>query len=157
MTTIVFDGLTFCSDSQVTRDHIIVGDNYTKVFKFRREDGAIVIVGAAGSAADCDQFKRWVESDYSPSEAHWEAEEVSGLIVVDKNGELEVLEYSGTSLPFRAQVPCAVGSGGDLALAAMLAGADAKKAVKVASQLDVFTNDKIKGFKKGKKGWTQIS
>lgn len=44
-------------------------------------------------------------------------------------------------------IPSAIGSGGDFAMAAMMGGADAREAVKIASKLDPYTGGKIRVIK----------
>lgn len=64
------------------------------------------------------------------------------MIAITHDGQL--WHYTGSySFELRPDIPFAIGSGSEYALGAIAMGADAKKAIEVASKYDVYTNDHI--------------
>ena len=56
------------------------------------------------------------------------------MLCVMPNGEALVFEATGDGHPLKASAPCALGAGRELALGAMLAGASAEDAVRIATE-----------------------
>lgn len=138
MTTIATDGRLMAGDGRSTRGDLISGGDRKKVFKL--SDGSLI--GLAGRTRDADRAARSLMENPS------EPEEVRGdysIIRLYPNGKVFIHEDT-LARPFRVKPPYAIGSGWPAAVGAMLAGADAYEAVKVAAKLDVHTGGKITSY-----------
>ena len=133
MSVVVWDGHMLAADCQATRCGIA-----SKVLKIRQLSSgeAVAWVG--------DQVKglallRWFREGANPDE--WpefqKKDDFTELIVVD-NGNLVSFEEVPEPLIHDHSEPAAWGSGFATALAAMAMGADAKKAVEVTNELNVY-------------------
>lgn len=133
MTTIATDGRSIAADGLVTSNGTIFGTTFAKIAKLK--DGRIA--GSAGSAFDIEPFQAWLESggDFPNVEDNFDA------LVIYPDGSCRSFDGKGRSVP--EQVPTACGSGRELAIGAMMAGASPKRAVKIASTRDCCTGGKI--------------
>jgi len=155
---------TICGDGQVTAGQAVVMKN--NAVKVRRLYNDAVIIGFAGSVADAftlsERFEEMLNK-YSGNLMRsavelaqlWRGDKVlrrleAMMIVADKN-ELLVLSGMGDVIEPENGI-CAIGSGGNFALAAARALAAntklsakeiATEAIKVAAALCVFTNGNI--------------
>lgn len=128
MTVIATDGNSVAGDSYSTCQGQLLACRQ-KVHRLK--DGRIV--GACGPTTDCVQLVQWLaEGGDKPTLG----DEVTALIL-NGDGSVDWVDnkltiVSGNVLPY------AIGSGGDIALGAMLAGASPKEAAKLAAsrQLD---------------------
>lgn len=89
------------------------------------------LIGMAGNLEDILAARQWFENgrqgDFPKSEA------LNGILL-NKDG---IWEFFGNGIPYKYPGKfLAVGSGGDFAMAAMDAGADIKKAMKIAMKYD---------------------
>ena len=173
--SIEFHGTTICAvsrngqtaiagDGQVTMGESVVFKN--NAVKVRRIYGGNVIIGFAGSVSDAFSLTERFEAmlnKYSGNLTRsavelaelWRNDKMprkleAMMIVADKN-EMLVLSGTGEVIEPDGNV-CAIGSGGNYALAAARALFDetdydaatiAEKALKIASRICVFTNDHI--------------
>ena len=173
--SIEFHGTTICAvsrngqtaiagDGQVTMGESVVFKN--NAVKVRRIYGGKVIIGFAGSVSDAFSLTERFEgmlNKYSGNLTRsavelaelWRNDKMprkleAMMIVADKN-EMLVLSGTGEVIEPDGNV-CAIGSGGNYALAAARALFDetdydaatiAEKALKIASRICVFTNDHI--------------
>lgn len=135
MTTLATDGVTIAADGQVTAGHIIEDLARQKVFKLN--DGRAI--GMAGTLANFDAFKEWFCDPNAEVPALSEDFEA---VVID--GSNRVTVYDDKCRPLSMPVPYAGGSGKEVALGAMLAGATPKEAVKIAIQRDVYSGGRIR-------------
>jgi len=135
MTTIAFDGKTLAGDT-LGGGGCFLYENGDKLFA---HDGAIY--GVAGERQAIEIFKEWIfdgaQKDRRPA--------------LNEEGCINVLKWDGKTLwcienrlaAFPVSVPHAIGSGCEKAMGALLAGADAKRSVEIAAQLDPHTGGKI--------------
>ncbi len=173
--SIEFHGTTICAvsrngqtaiagDGQVTMGESVVFKN--NAVKVRRIYGGKVVIGFAGSVSDAFSLTERFEgmlNKYSGNLTRsavelaelWRNDKMprkleAMMIVADKN-EMLVLSGTGEVIEPDGNV-CAIGSGGNYALAAARALFDetdydaatiAEKALKIASRICVFTNDHI--------------
>ena len=173
--SIEFHGTTICAvsrngqtaiagDGQVTMGESVVFKN--NAVKVRRIYGGKVVIGFAGSVSDAFSLTERFEgmlNKYSGNLTRsavelaelWRNDKMprkleAMMIVADKN-EMLVLSGTGEVIEPDGNV-CAIGSGGNYALAAARALFDetdydaatiAEKALKIASRICVFTNDNI--------------
>ncbi len=171
----MFRGTTICAvkrngkiavagDGQVTMQNTIIFKNNAK--KVRRIYNNTVVIGFAGSVADAFSLSERFEGMLNKFAGNlmrsavelaqlWRDDKVARqlealMIVADKN---QILMLDGTGNVIEPQDDiCAIGSGGNYALAAARAlvqntDFDAKevayKALKIASEICVYTNDSI--------------
>lgn len=137
MTTIVYREGVLAADSQAYcgSRRVSLG---TKVKVRRLEDGTLI--GASSSIVGAtDDLLDWYEHDTPLPEKY----DSFQLLVVNPDGSA-FLAFDNTSLsgPITGDY-YAIGSGEDFALGALAMGASAEEAVRIASQFDYHTNDKI--------------
>lgn len=129
-TTIATDGFSMAADTQGTR-------GYTKLFhhkKLERIDG--FVVGCAGNVVDIKKFKAWFKNR---SQGKPKLKSMSAL-VMDKNC---VWLYDESCIPEAVFPPYAIGTGSRPALGAMKAGANAERAVRISTEIDLFTGGDV--------------
>ncbi|MEO1658261.1 MAG: hypothetical protein AAFR65_11095 [Pseudomonadota bacterium] len=130
MTTIAWDGTTLASDSQGSGSFIY--ENGPKVFE---HNGCLY--GIAGDREAVEQAVRWIKaSNLDPSSGeppNLQTENVGGLMI---NPQGECFVFEKRLIPFEVSTPHAEGSGQRFAMGAMLAGATAEDAVRIAIELD---------------------
>lgn len=134
MTTIATDGKTIAADSRGTAAEIIRCNTEEKLV--RLSDGRIV--GYSGTSHAARAYVAWLE-------AGGERPQITGnfsALVLHPDGSAEV-HYSD-DMPDRVDLPAVLGSGGSIALGAMLAGATPAEAVAIAAQRDPFTGGEVK-------------
>lgn len=128
MTTIAYAFGTLASDSASTGNGTFCG----RVRKVgRAQDGSIAAF--AGSVIACAVMLRWFEGDRSGDTPRLGTE--CGGLMVRADGSVHLIDGDGDT----AQVDGdhhAIGSGRDMALAAMAAGADPARAVEIVCELD---------------------
>lgn len=129
MTILAFDGKTFVADGLSVNGDLVVDNKFKKLYLV---DGACI--GIAGSAYCGLAFVKWWKDGHDPKN-YPAMREDSGCLVVYQDGTAE--EYTGrTPVPIPApSPPIAFGTGDMIALGAMAAGADARRAVEIACQL----------------------
>lgn len=129
MTTIAFDGKNIASDSQVGGSYLDGG--IEKVIKAGKS-----YFGAAGNLDHMVGFFAWQKGGDKPKiDDNFEALEIRG----------KTTYWWGQALvPCKIKSPAAIGSGAQFAMGAMLAGATAKEAVKIAAKLDSGTGRTIR-------------
>lgn len=124
MTTIACDGKSMAGDTLVTSGSEIVG--YAIKIE-RTKDGRIF--GSAGPGDDCRRFAQWMQGGDKPELSN----DFSALILTLDG----TVYYVGATLePSEFIVPQALGSGGDFAIGAMLAGKSPRDAVAIAIERD---------------------
>jgi len=147
MTTCAYANGVLASDSRITKGSTICQREAQKVF-----DGEKVMVAIAGSYAVCLIIVDWVLSGERSSErpdlSDFKDHDI-GVLVVDKKTK-ECWEYESVDLiPVPSAEPMTLGSGDIPALASMITmqelGCDMNPilAIKIASMVDVFTDDNI--------------
>lgn len=136
MTTIACDGMSIAGDGRSTTDNGTICEN-TDVKVARLQDDSII--GCAGIAHSLSAVRDFVENDGpEPKDAR--------ALRLYPDGRCEFL--SGPYwLP--ASLPAAIGSGIDLALGAMEAGATAEEAVRIACRRDASSGGQITVFHLG--------
>ena len=132
MTTIAYDGTTLAADRRSTDANAKRCGVCCKVTRMDIPGLGPCRVGAAGEYPSIGAAAGTVE----PNEG-------TDLLAVDSRGRAWV--KLGKSTWMRAPRPrtCAIGSGRDIAMGAMLAGADAAQAVRIAAKVDPCTGDGV--------------
>lgn len=133
MTTIATDGKTMAADGcRFHRDTCVIS---TAVKVRRLHDGALV--GTAGDVGFGMTMVEWLESGGPPPEF----KDDGSALLLETNGDCFILDRNCLRMP--VQAPVAIGSGMDLAIGAMLAGASPAEAVKIAGLKDPHTGGTI--------------
>ena len=129
MTTVAFDGTTLAADSQINGSYVEYGNKIEKVGN--------ITIACAGTVSEIALFKRWCRdrTKDKPTLTDFSCLEI-------RSGK--VYYYDENLEPLTPSIPVAIGSGSDFAMGAMLAGATAKEAVKIACKLDSNSGGKIK-------------
>ncbi len=146
MTTIVADSEGMASDSGTVQGKSIFSLHAQKIFRVKGH-----LIGITGSCAQSytivndlkiateDPIKYFFE---------WSGENYEGasILILDPAGKIWC--YDGNGVPYRVNEPAiAIGSGGPVAHAALLAGATLREAVKIAITLDSLSNGKVRYMK----------
>lgn len=144
MTTIAWDGKTLAADRRTSSDRILVGVK-TKIAK-RKKDGALV--AAAGPSSVARAFLEWFQKGEKGPSPLLGKTEPSQAVIIRPNGDVESHDNEGwypTGVQYYTN-----GSGWEIALGAMHAGATAKEAVEIASKLDGATGEGVDTLELGK-------
>lgn len=141
MTTILFTVDSVAYDSQMTSGHVAgrCGSEKVQVLKG-------MLFGVAGDADCGERVPHWFVAGANQKKVpvgEWEMTVVMQTSVGPLIRRVTSEQPSGFFIEF----PAAIGSGGNFALAAHLAGADAGQAVVIAAQLDILTGGDIKMIK----------
>lgn len=133
MTTIAYRDGILAADTQVTLGNHIkgVGRKITEL-----QPGLVIAV--AGDSRDEAKFKRWILAGADPDNPPEFAKKEFEAFVI-KNKEVFICERHPILMPLE-QTFYAIGSGWELAIAAMQFGRSAKEAVEFASTLDIHTS-----------------
>ena len=143
MTTIAIDkNYMLACDGRSTIGDIICNKTTPKIF--RVEDD---FIAGAGRYVNALEFVEWYK-DRSRKCPNVEGTTI--IVLLSKKKKLLLVETSssGNIHMTAVDVPFALGTGGQLALGAMLAGKNAKDAILIAAQRDVYTNNKVKVYNK---------
>ncbi|HWU70789.1 MAG TPA: hypothetical protein VN017_05495 [Pseudoxanthomonas sp.] len=142
MTTVAWDGKSLAADTQST-----TGTISGRAVKIARNANGFLVAGS-GSLAVVRHWINWVLAGL-PAEGQPEVIDESTVLIIDPRGRARLF----TDIPVSQPLPrrkWAIGSGSDVALGAMAMGADARTAVKVASQFDVYTGGRVIVLRPGK-------
>lgn len=151
MTVIVYRDGIIASDSQV------IGRNYTCMGGFakvahRVYKDEVYLYGAAGETAYAAKFDRWMQSEafdtfIDTGEGHPNLEpgardeQCTGLLFTPQG---TCIRFEGNYPPYELTGEYfAIGSGDQVALGALYAGADAATAVRAAIEHDVLSNGRV--------------
>jgi hypothetical protein len=135
MTTVAWDGKTLAADSQSTTGS--VRGTAAKLAKNR--DG--FLVAGSGDLGTVKVWINWVLAGMPPDQQPTSIEEAN-ILVIDPRGRPSLFSGLAVAQPLPRR-QWAIGSGGDIALGAMAAGADARQAVKIACKLDVYSGGRV--------------
>lgn len=133
MTTIAYDGKTLVADRQCTHESTGRRSELTKVFKLENND-CFQAIGFSGNPDCIPRVLRGLEqNDYD-----WETNEIKFVaLLIDWAGTAWLVEEEGEVC--EVPTPWSIGSGSAFAHGAMEADCTAQEAVKIASNLDMYT------------------
>lgn len=148
MTTIAIDEHTLAIDGLVTENGTILSYDYTKVLE---KDNFLFAV--CGSMGTIEHIADWYITGARPAE--FPVNTVNCAVVVDREKQSIVSVSSDCPYPYMVyqegvsylKSMYAEGSGRELALGAMEAGASAIKAVQIAAKYDNCTGGWVKEYK----------
>lgn len=136
MTTIATDGKSMASDG-MCKDQCDTIVMMTREKVRRLSDGRIV--GASGNSFDIESWIQWLEAGKSGL-CPIEGDQFGGLILM-LDGTVRWVDYKGRETI--VDLPAATGSGQDLAIGAMEAGATAAAAIEIACKRDPYSGGLI--------------
>lgn len=138
MTVIAWDGTTLAADKRMVLGNTANG-RVTKIHLARGH-----LTGFTGDACDGSRILHWFREGADPAKYPIkEGETNSTFVVVCPDRHVELYESGPIPLRLDPGQPLAYGTGHVAALAAMMMGADAIRAVEVASALDLYCGDGI--------------
>jgi hypothetical protein len=137
MTTIAFDGKQLVVDSMSSADHLRISRTCQKMWL---SVGTFRCVAMAGQVSHYAPIIKWLEDGAIP-EAWGDWDAVAWAITADK----QVLRYTG-GYPEIVNKKDADGSGAEIAMGAMGAGATAVQALAIAIEFDLFTGGELSVF-----------
>lgn len=133
MTIIAWDGKTLAADKQATNSGFAL--KVTKIYRFGDE-----LIAAAGESDSGEALRYWYMNGADigkyPDNTDPNGYSKASLMVISRDGTIRKFEMAPHPILIESGY-CAMGSGRDYALATMHLGYDARKAVEVASALDV--------------------
>jgi hypothetical protein len=141
VTTIATDGKTMAGDGRTCRDDLVTSEVSVKIH--RLADGSLF--GGAGISHETRALRDWLDKGGEGSPP--KAKDLAAL-VLKPNGELWY--YCNDSAPSLTSAPNAVGTGEQLAIGAMEAGASPERAVEIASRRDVHSGGKVTSLSLGR-------
>jgi ATP-dependent protease HslVU (ClpYQ) peptidase subunit len=152
VTCIATDGRTMAADSMTCSGDLVLADATRKIV--RGKDGSVM--GCAGEAASCSLVREWFERGEShkavpkvPSQPDGDGDSRFKALILRPGGRLEFLDACFT--PVAVKPPMAIGSGGDVAMGAMMAGASPKEAVRIAASVVVSVGGPVRTMKPKRK------
>lgn len=126
MTTIAFKDGVLAADTLLTADGIVAG-HAAKIWRH-----GMLLLGGAGSTIWTEKFRTWVDGGLQGDQPMTKDE--GNWFVIEPTGRTVVWCDDG---PFIERCPYwALGSGMNIALGAMAAGASAERAVEIACEWD---------------------
>lgn len=131
MTVIVWDGKTLAADKRANSSGLIF-----KVTKIKRIKDKLV--GGAGDLSSIRAMMDWYENGADPKnlpDCQKDKDRWTALLIISGEGKIYRIEQDG--YPFEVEEETyAIGCGRDIAVGAMAMGADAVRAVEIASRYD---------------------
>ena len=154
MTTIAFRDGSIAADSLVSDG---ANTSHAYATKIRKVKGHLL--GACGELTACNAFllkydPKAIEDEryvpIHPNAGHKDNDDFEGIVVTPK-GKIFIVSSSGVFAPVRSFGYIAIGSGAEVALGAMYAGADARTAIKAAIKHSFGTGGTIRTLSLDKK------
>lgn len=140
MTTIAWDGKTLAVDSKETANGTIISTSRKKLYL---DQGQYKAVAISGDLVDCLNIIDWIASGGLGDKPA--IPEGSSIIAIDECGR--AYRYiSPCLIRLEIKAPYGDGSGYELVLGAMDAGATAVEAVKIACKRDVYTGGRVRSY-----------
>ncbi len=136
MTTIAWDGRILAVDSQTNSGEIILSQDEDKLF---RNIGIYKAIAFTGVLQEAVVFTDWVVGGMKKDSPAFEG----CAMCIDDKGWLYVFDGKYKGRPLIVKHQDANGSGYQIALGAMYAGANAIEAVEIACMRDVYTGGKV--------------
>lgn len=133
MTTIAFDGKILASDSRSTGNYI--NDKTKKIFKQGSRYYAV-----AGRYTTALLFLQWA-NDRTKEKPRLDDD--FEVIEIEKG---KPYYYDKNLIKTPEVIPCSIGSGCHLAMAAMLCGKNARESIEIAKKLDECTGGKVQSI-----------
>ena len=132
MTTIAWDGTTLAADRGSWSGGL--HQAVRKVHRIAAPDGRRFLVAVAGDAVFATQVLRWMRGGYHPSQCLADDLSRDVAVVIDERRRIFRLSSRLVYVPYEGKLH-AHGAGQEIALGALMAGADAVKAIRITMQV----------------------
>lgn len=130
MTVIIWDGKTLAADRMASDNYVKINAS-TKISRVRGH-----LVAAAGPAATSREMLAWFIAGAIPAEFPPSLRDLSNIDMLVITPQSEILLYQNTPYPIKMEGSVyALGCGKEAALAVVMLGYDALKAVEIASRI----------------------
>jgi hypothetical protein len=138
MTTIVYKNGVLAADRQINWKNKIFAQA-TKIFINQN-----IAYGMCGTITACGEFAKFINGfEFDKEIFHKEDHKDFDAIVIDvKTREVSIYDTSLIKETMEAEFFC-LGSGGDIAIGALLMGATPRQAIECAAKIDQSTGDQI--------------
>lgn len=139
MSTVAWDGKVMAADSQCT-----MGDSkcldIQKIYRIKD-----MIVGFSGGWNAITRVRGWIEDGMDPDDRPETNGDVDCLLVIPGRTVMILIDVDDKPV-FVENIHnlAAIGTGGGIALGAMMAGANAEKAVDLAKEVDLYSGGKTR-------------
>lgn len=143
MTCVATNGKEMTADGRVCTGALIVSDEADKIF--HAADGSVV--GVAGDMSTVALIKRWFDDgeewDCHPAVKRQDPDDTAfDALVLRPDGRVQFMSEHFTFVPYA--VPAAIGSGSEIARAAMMCGKTPAEAVELAARCITTVGGKIR-------------
>ncbi len=140
MTCIAYDGYTFAVDSLSTSGHVMCS-----VKKWEKWEKKIIAV--TGTLVYGKELIEWYKAGAIPGDYPQPlGDDAANIVVFDTETREHPLAYEGRYPITETQTKQAWGSGASVALGAMLAGADAARAVQISGEVCTNVGGEVHSF-----------
>mgnify|MGYP006921288158 CR=1 FL=1 len=135
MTTIAWDGTTLAADKGSWSGGL--HQPVRKTYKITAPDGRRFLVAMAGDAVFATQCLRWLRGGDHPGRCLDDDLNRDVMVVIDEKRRIWRLSSRLVYVPYEGKIH-AHGAGQEIALGALMAGADAVKAIRITMQVSDF-------------------
>lgn len=139
MTTIAWDGKTLATDSCESKGNTVTSLKSKKLFL---DVGPYKAVAHTGSSQDIKPLLDWIRGG---DKAQLKLD-IFTILAIDENGCCHRLHNSEIGEFTLEKEPVTEGTGDNIALGAMDAGATAIEAIKIACKRDIYTGGKVQSY-----------
>lgn len=139
MTTIAWDGKVLATDSRMCAGNIVRSERTQKLWRIEG-----MLVAFSGDYQDTTQAVQWFKCGM-PENSRPKLNDTFRALVVMPGRRIWTYEDKLVGFEVKAKI-AATGSGVELALGAMAAGANAVQAVKIAARFDPGTNSRVQAL-----------
>ena len=146
MTTIAWDGKTLATDGRATNNDVVENDSTKKLFKIKGGIHGYVSCAICGNYVDALKIIKWIKSGMTDDFPEIDKETSAAVICIKKNNTLDIYRSANKGFPLPHKGIYTDGSGWEIAMGAMDAGATAIEAVKIACRRDVHSGGKIQSY-----------
>lgn len=143
MTTIAWDGKTLATDSQRTSGDIVESDDEKKLYV---DIGGYLAVAGCGDLMGSEEIFNWIKSNKVDQFPKIDSKDVSSVICIKKDRSVLIYRHDGHGRSISHRGILADGSGWEIALGAMDAGATAVEAVEIAIKRDINSGGKVQSY-----------
>lgn len=146
MTTIAWDGKTLATDGRATNNDVVESDHTKKLYKIKGGIHGYVSCAICGNYVDALKIIKWIKSGMTDDFPEIDKETSASVLCIKKDNTLEIYRSANKGFPLPHKGLYTDGSGWELAMGAMEAGATAVEAVKIACRRDVHSGGKIQSY-----------
>jgi hypothetical protein len=145
MTTIAWDGKTLATDSRRVSGDTVECDNDQKLYL---NVGGYLAVAESGCCFTSGKIFDWIKNNKTGEFPKIENkdENAASIVCVTDKGSVVVYRYDGEGMPIHYNDAMADGSGWQIALGAMDAGAGAMEAIEIAVKRDINSGGGVQSY-----------